>query len=133
MADNALIIDPKPVTQAKRMFAQPMVQRSLPALGVLGIVGAAALAWSTISGSPQRDLLGGLSESDKAAVATALDTAAVPYTLDSATGAVKVGTSDYHKARMLLAAQGLYSGCSSIHRLAMVSIASKALLLPALA
>jgi flagellar M-ring protein FliF len=107
MADSALIIDPKPKAQVQRMFAQPVVQRSLPVLGVLGIVGAAALAWSTISGSPQRDLLGGLTESDKAAVATALDTAAVPYTLDGATGAVKVATGDYHKARMLLAAQGL--------------------------
>ncbi len=107
MADGALIIDPKPKAQLQRMIAQPALQRSLPVLGVLGIVGAAALAWSTISGSPQRDLLGGLSESDKAAVATALDTAAVPYTLDSATGAVKVSTGDYHKARMLLAAQGL--------------------------
>lgn len=107
MAEGALIVDPKPVAQAKRLFAQPAVQRSLPAIGVLGIVGAAALAWSTISGTPQRDLLGGLSETDKASVATALDTAAVPYTLDGATGAIKVATTDYHKARMLLAAQGL--------------------------
>jgi flagellar M-ring protein FliF len=107
MADGALIIDPKPVSQAKRLFAQPVVQRSLPALGVLAVVGAAALAWSTISGSPQRDLVGVLSDSDKSAVATALDTAAVSYTLDGATGAIKVATSDYHKARMLLAAQGL--------------------------
>ncbi len=107
MADGALVIDPKPVAQAKRLFAQPVVQRSLPAIGVLGIVGAAALAWSTISGSPQRDLVGGLSESDKAAVVTALDTAAVAYTLDGVTGAIKVATGDYHKARMLLAAQGL--------------------------
>jgi flagellar M-ring protein FliF len=107
MADNALIIDPKPVAQAKRLFAQPVVQRNLPALGVLGIVGVAALAWSTISGSPQRDLVGGISDSDKAAVATALDTAAVKYQVDDATGAIRVATSDYHKARMLLAAQGL--------------------------
>ena len=107
MADGTLIIDPRPTARLQRMIAQPAVQRSLPALGVLGIVGAAALAWSVVSGSPQRDLLGALSESDKAAVATALDTAAVPYSLDSATGAVKVANGDYHKARMLLAAQGL--------------------------
>jgi hypothetical protein len=43
MADGALIIDPKPVAQAKRLWAQPAVQRSLPAVGVLGIIGAAAL------------------------------------------------------------------------------------------
>jgi flagellar M-ring protein FliF len=107
MAENALIVDPKPVAQAKKLWAQPAVQRSLPALGMLGVVGAAALAWSTISGSGQRDLFSGLSEADKGAVATALDTAALPYTIDSATGAIKVGASDYHKARMLLAAQGL--------------------------
>lgn len=107
MADNALIIDPRPVAQAKRMWAQPAVQRSLPAIGMLGVVGAAALAWTTLSGSPQRDLLGGLSESDKASVAAALDTATLPYAIDNATGAIRVATSDYHKARMLLAAQGL--------------------------
>lgn len=107
MADGALIIDPKPVAQAKRLWAQPAVQRSLPALGLLGVVGAAALAWSTLAGSPQRDLFGGLSESDKAAVASALDTAALPYSIDATTGAIKVGTGDYHKARMLMAAQGL--------------------------
>ncbi len=107
MADGALIIDPKPAAKLQRMIAQPAVQRSLPVLGMLGIVGAAALAWSVISGSPQRDLVGGLSDSDKSAVATALDTAALPYTLDGATGAIKVATSDYHKARMLLASQGL--------------------------
>jgi flagellar M-ring protein FliF len=107
MAEGALIVDPKPAAQAKRLFAQPIIQRSLPALGVLGIAGAAALAWTTISGSPQRDIVTGLAEADKAAVVAALDTAAMPYTLDSATGAVRVATGDYHKARMLLAAQGL--------------------------
>lgn len=107
MAEGALIIDPQPAARLQRIIAQPAVQRSLPAIGVLGVIGAAALAWSVITGSPQRDLLGGLSESDKAAVATALDTAAVPYTLDGTTGAVKVATGDYHRARMLLAAQGL--------------------------
>ncbi len=110
MAEGALIIDPKPVAQAKRLFAQPVVQRSLPALGMLGVIGAAALAWSTISGSPKRDLPGGLSESDRAAVATALETAAVGYEVDNATGAIRVSTADYHKARMLLAAQGLPKG-----------------------
>ena len=107
MAEGALVIDPRPVAQARRLWAQPAVQRSLPAMGVLGIIGAAALAWSTISGSPQRDLLGGLGEGDKAAVAAALDTAALHYSIDNATGAIRIATSDYHKAKMLLAAQGL--------------------------
>lgn len=107
MADGALIIDPKPAAKLHRMIGQPALQRALPMIGVLGTIGAAALAWTIISGSPQRDLAGALSDSDKAAVATALDTAAVPYTLDGATGAIKVATTDYHKARMLLAAQGL--------------------------
>jgi len=110
MADNALVIDPKPVARATRLWAQPAVQRAVPAIGVLGIVAAAALAWTTISGSPQRDLLGGLGESDKAAVAAALDTAALPYTIDGTTGAIRVATGDYHKARMMLAAQGLPKG-----------------------
>ena len=110
MADGALIIDPKPIARAKTLWAQPAVQRSLPALVMLGVAGAAAMAWSVIAEKPQRDLLGGLSEGDKAAVAAALDTAALPYTVDSTTGAIKVANSDFHKARMLLAGQGLPKG-----------------------
>ncbi len=125
MAEGALIIDPKPAARLQRIMAQPAVQRSLPAVGVLGVIGAAALAWSVVSGSPQRDLLGALSESDKAAVATALDTAALPYSIDGATGSIKVPTADYHKARMLLAAQGLPkaapSGASTLDAMPMGS------------
>ena len=125
MAEGALIIDPKPAARLQRIMAQPAVQRSLPAVGVLGVIGAAALAWSVVSGSPQRDLLGALSESDKAAVATALDTAALPYSIDGATGSIKVPTGDYHKARMLLAAQGLPkaapSGASTLDAMPMGS------------
>jgi flagellar M-ring protein FliF len=107
MAERSLIVDPAPITQAKRLWAQPAVQRSIPAIGLLGIVGAAALAWTTISGSPQRDLFVGLSEGDKATVASALETAALPYKIDDDTGTIRVSGSNYHKARMLLAAQGL--------------------------
>ncbi len=109
MAEQSLTLGARtsPVLQLQRLWSQPAIQRSLPALGLLGVAGAAALAWNVISPTPDRDLLGGLGESDRAAVASALDTAKLAYSIDAGTGAIRVATSEYYKARMLLAAQGL--------------------------
>jgi len=95
------------LTRLRGMIDQPLVQRSLPMLGLLGIIMAAVLAWMTISAPAQRPLFTALAESDKAAVAAALDTAGLAYKLDSTTGALSVADGDYHRARMVLAGQGL--------------------------
>lgn len=95
------------LTRLRALSSQPAVQRGLP-LAMLGGVGVAGLlAWSVFTAAPQRDLLPGLGEADKAAVAQALDTAGVAYQIDRATGTIGVSGDDFHKARMLLAAQGL--------------------------
>ena len=86
---------------------QPAVARSLPMVGLLAVVAIAALAWLALREPAQRDLFRGLPDGDKAAVAEALGTSGIGFNLDDATGALTVSESDYHKAKMLLAAEGL--------------------------
>ncbi|MFZ2997951.1 flagellar basal-body MS-ring/collar protein FliF [Sphingobium sp.] len=85
---------------------QPAVAKSLPLLGLLGVVAMAGLAWLALREPPQRDLFRGLPDTDKSAVAQVLDQNGIPYGFDSS-GAMTVGQDDYFKAKMMLAAQGL--------------------------
>lgn len=95
-----------PLKQMSDLFAQPAVKRSLPLIFMLGLIGAAALAWMMLSTPPQRVLFANLPESDKAAVAQALDAASIANGIDGS-GSITVAEDDYHKARMLLAGQDL--------------------------
>ncbi|MCW4462503.1 flagellar basal-body MS-ring/collar protein FliF [Sphingomonas sp. BT-65] len=95
-----------PLSQMRAILGQPAIKRSLPLIFMLGLIGAAALAWMAFSTPPQRVLFASLPESDKAAVAEALSAASIPNSIDGA-GSLTVGEDDYHKARMLLAGQGL--------------------------
>lgn len=95
-----------PLSQMRSILGQPAVKRSLPLIFMIGLIGAAALAWMALATPPQRVLFASLPESDKAAVAEALTAASIPNAIDGA-GSLTVGEDDYHKARMLLAGQGL--------------------------
>jgi len=95
-----------PLKQMGSILSQPAVKRSLPLIFMVGLIGAAALAWMALSTPPQRVLFASLPESDKAAVAEALGAASIPNAIDGA-GSLTVAEDDYHKARMLLAGQGL--------------------------
>ena len=86
---------------------QPAVRRALPAIGGIGALGIAAMAWFAFQTPSQRPVFDSLPESDKQAVAAALDTGGIAYHVDSSTGNVTVADNDYYKARMLLAGQGL--------------------------
>lgn len=65
------------------------------------------MVWLVTAASGQRQLFAMLSDADRAAVTTALDSAAIGYSIDPATGALLVAEGDYHQARMALAADGL--------------------------
>ncbi|KKC25281.1 flagellar basal-body MS-ring/collar protein FliF [Sphingomonas sp. SRS2] len=93
--------------RVKGFTAQPAVQRSLPMIGLFGLLGGAALLWSTMSGAPQRDLFAGMGDADKAAVADALKAANIPYEVDRNTGSLTVPETSFYQAKMLLAQQGL--------------------------
>lgn len=93
--------------RAREFAAQPAVARSLPWLGLIGLIGLAAFLWMSFAQPPQRDLFRGLADSDKAAVADALKAAGVKYAIDRDTGTLTVPDADFYRAKMLLAQQGL--------------------------
>ena len=95
------------LNQARIFAAQPAVAKSLPLLGLLGLLAAAALIWMTFSTPPSRDLFRGLPDEDKAAVVDALKTSGIAYRIDRDTGALSVSDDDNYQAKMLLASQGL--------------------------
>jgi flagellar M-ring protein FliF len=86
---------------------QAAFQRALPAMGMLGAVSLAALAWWALQSPTQMPLFQGLTDADKSAVADALSTSGIAYTIDRATGSIQVAEDEVHKARMVLAGQGL--------------------------
>ena len=96
-----------PLRQIQGVFAQPAVRRAGPMALMVGLVGAAGLAWSALSTPPQKVLFSGLPDSDKAAVTSALTAANITSHIDSSSDALTVDEEDFSKARMLLAGQGL--------------------------
>jgi flagellar M-ring protein FliF len=86
---------------------QPAIAKSMPMIGMLGVLAAGLLVWAVLHTGPQRNLFSGLADADKASVAQALDTAGIKYTIDDGTGALTVPEDSYYRAKMLLAQQGL--------------------------
>lgn len=96
----------RPIERLRALLGQEPVRRALPAfLGVLAL-GSAALAWAALAPSAQRTLYSRLDDADRAAVAAALDQAAIDYRIDPDTGALTVDEADYYRARMQVAADG---------------------------
>jgi flagellar M-ring protein FliF len=97
--------DPKGALRS--LWSQPAVRKSAPLIGLLGLLGAAALAWTMVATPPQKMLFSGLSDADKAAAVEALSQAKIESHIDNSTGTLTVAEDDYYKARMLLASQNL--------------------------
>ncbi|KRC79554.1 flagellar basal-body MS-ring/collar protein FliF [Sphingomonas sp. Root241] len=95
-----------PLQQLTGLLGQPAVRRSLPFVFLVGLVLAGFLAWSMVATSPQRILFANVSDADKAAISSALEGASIANNIDGS-GSITVAEDDYHKARMLLASQGL--------------------------
>ena len=96
-----------PLSSVRRIASDPSVRRAAPAvLGVvLAVIGLAAFYF--LNKPPVTTLYAGLPEAEKARVVEALTNGGIQVQLDPSTGEVLVPTSDYHTARMQLAAQGL--------------------------
>lgn len=95
------------LSSMRDIVAQPAVYRALPMLGGMTALLLAGAAWYSFQSPTQRAVFEGLADNDKAAVADALQSAGIAHAIDRSTGAVTVGEDDFHKARMMLAAQGL--------------------------
>lgn len=86
---------------------QPAVQRALPMIATTAAIGIAALAYVMTTTAPQAPLFAGLEDSDKAAVADALQSQGIAHTIDPTTGALTVDADKLYQARIALAGQGL--------------------------
>lgn len=86
---------------------QPAVKKSLPALGTLSAIAVAAAAWWSFQSPSRQTLFEGLTDADKSAVVSALQTAGINYEISSDTGAIEVSQDELQRARIMLAGQGL--------------------------
>ena len=93
--------------QIARFTSQPAVLKSIPWLIMLGLFGVAWLLWGAFGDPANKPLYPGMQDGDKAAVAQALDSSGIKYSVDRNTGDIAVTDADFYRARMLLAQQGL--------------------------
>ncbi|OYZ15421.1 MAG: flagellar M-ring protein FliF [Sphingomonadales bacterium 28-64-96] len=94
-------------SRAQSLWASPAVQQARPALLVIALLAAAALAWFSLRQPNWRPLYPGLAEADAAAVSDALAAANFEYRINQDSGTVEVPAGDAARARILLAGQGL--------------------------
>mgnify|MGYP000627305230 CR=1 FL=1 len=88
-------------------FQQPAIQRSIPVVVVIVVTLFSLLIYSIFNGASFRPMFEGISQKDQAAIYNALIMADIPVKLDPVSGNVTVSSEEYHKAKLLLASQGL--------------------------
>ena len=99
--------------KASDFMAQPAVQRAIPAIIALAILVVSLVIYSVFSGSSHRPLYENLSEEDRSAVYAALEEAGIDARIQQASGMITVSDEDYHRAKMMLASQGLPQGTTT--------------------
>ena len=95
------------IDRLKAISMQPAIQKAMPLLMIIGTLGIAGGAYLTLQQPDQIPLYQGLNEGDKGAIAEALQAAGIEYSLDAGSGTVQVDEDQLHRARMMLANQGL--------------------------
>ena len=114
-------VSSSPIARMSNFVNQPAFKRSLP-LVVSIVFAGVVLIFFAISQKPSlTSLYDSLPASEKAKMLEALTAAGYDATIDPATGNVLVPTSEFHKAKLSLAAQGLptstpdgYSGLNDL-------------------
>ncbi len=87
--------------------AQPAIRRALPSMVLVAAAALVMLTWLVWRDAPRSTLYPGLPEVEKARVIEALAGSGIDARIERLTGEISVPTSDYHRARLALAAQGL--------------------------
>ena len=96
-----------PLSTVRRMASDPSIRRAAPAILGVVLVVIGLLAFYFLNKPPVTTLYAGMPEAEKARVVEALKNSGIQVQLDPTTGEILVPTTDYHTARMQLAAQGL--------------------------
>jgi len=109
--ENALPLEG--VNKFTDFMAQPAVQRAIPAIIAILFLAISLMVYSVFTGTSQRPLFENLSEEDRAAVYAALQEGGINTQIQQATGIITVSDDDFHRAKMLLASQGLPQGSTS--------------------
>ena len=95
------------LSTVRKFFAEPSVQRSIPAAAAALVVFFGLMAYLFLQQPERTTLYASLPENEKARIVDALKNANVNVALDPSSGEVLVPTNDFHRSRILLAAQGL--------------------------
>jgi flagellar M-ring protein FliF len=90
-----------------RFTEQPAVRRALPSIILVAATALALLAWLALRETPRSTLYPGMAEAEKARVIETLGGSGIEARVDRTSGEITVPSSDYHRARLALAAQGL--------------------------
>ena len=96
-----------PLSTVRRIASDPSIRRAAPAILGVVLVVIGLLAFYFLNKPPVTTLYAGMPEAEKARVVEALKNSGIQVQLDPTTGEILVPTTDYHTARMQLAAQGL--------------------------
>lgn len=98
------------IAQMQAMTYQPAVRRAIPAIALLAASFFALFMYSVLGEQSKATLYTGMPESEKSRAVDVLVSGGIDATINETTGAITVLQSDYHKARMILAAEGLPQG-----------------------
>ena len=100
-------VSSSPITRMSNFVNQPAFKRSLPLIVSIVFAGVVLIFFALSQKPSLTSLYDSLSASEKARMLDALTAAGYDATVDPATGNVLVPTSDFHEAKLSLAAQGL--------------------------
>ena len=95
------------LSTVRKFFDEPSVQRSIPTAAAALVVFFGLMAYLFLQQPERTTLYASLPENEKARIVDALKNASVDVALDPSSGEVLVPTNDFHRSRILLAAQGL--------------------------
>ncbi|NNJ95515.1 MAG: flagellar M-ring protein FliF [Halobacteria archaeon] len=105
------LVNPENISAQAQGFNALPVMRQIGLM--LGLAASVALGFYVVlwARTPEYSMLyGSLSDTEMAEVATALETAAIPYRLERGSGALTVPAANVHEARLKLASRGLPRG-----------------------
>ena len=116
-------VSSSPITRMSNFVNQPAFKRSLPLIVSIVFAGVVLIFFALSQKPSLTSLYDTLSASEKAKMLDALTAAGYDATVDPATGNVLIPTSDFHEAKLSLAAQGLPTstpdGYSELNKLPM--------------